>query len=436
MRSLAYWLTVAFVFTVPWEAAIHVAEIGQLASAMGLTAALVWVGSVVARGRLRQPDAFQKAFFLFLIWNGLTIYWSLDSGATMSGFLTYTQIFVMLLMFWDLFETAIAIEAALQAYVLGAFIAGGSIIVNFLTAAPAKFPEHQRFQGLGLETDGIALIVAIAAPAAWYLAASPPSRPRSSAVRLVNYSYIPLALFALVLTGTRGAALASIPTVVFMLWSLRRASGAKLIAALAALTIAVAMVIGFAPREPLDRIGSAWTELAGGGDLNGRTEIWAESLQVFLDRPIAGAGLGAHRAAVAARSVTKPIASRDNLPGLNAHQVAVTTGRRAHNILLSVLTETGIVGLVLFSGVILTVVARVRHLSGWQAWHWLTQLAVLAIGAMSLSLEDSKSLWLLLSLCVASGAAAEAPRTWPDTRRTAHGVFVNSEVLRQGRIRR
>jgi hypothetical protein len=33
-------------------------------------------------------------------------------------------------------------------------------------------------------------------------------------------------------------------------------------------------------------------------------------------------------------------------------------------------------------------------------------VSVLAIGAMSLSLEDSKSIWVLLSLCVATSAVA------------------------------
>ena len=35
------------------------------------------------------------------------------------------------------------------------------------------------------------------------------------------------------------------------------------------------------------------------------------------------------------------------------------------------------------------------------------QLAVLALGAMTLSLEDSKSLWIMISLAVASAAAVK-----------------------------
>ena len=396
MRTIAYWLAIAFVFTVPWENAIHVGEIGRVSKTLGLVTAGVWAVSVLARGRLRRPDAFQKAYFLFLIWNGLTIYWSIDAGTSMRGFLTYTEIFGMLLMVWDLFDSEVAIRTGLQAYVLGALISSGSIIVEFWTTPTERFAAHQRFQALGFETDGIALILAIAAPAAWYLAAGPRVHGRGpGAMRIVNYAYIPIALFALVLTGTRGATLASIPTAVFVLWSLRRATAAKRIMAWGALGAAVVMVVGFAPAGPLDRIGTAVTvtEVDSGGALSGRWGIWMESREVFLDRPIIGVGLDAHRA-------------------------AIPTGKEAHNTYVSVLVETGLVGFVLFARVLVSLFARVRRRSGWEAWYWFTQVAVVAIGAMSLSLEDSKSVWIVFSLALASAAAAQTRGGLVDARHT------------------
>jgi O-antigen ligase len=383
MRRLAYCLTIAFVFAVPWENAIHVANIGRISKMLGFAAFAVWSISVIARGRLRQPDAFQKAYFFFLIWNGLTLYWSLDPSATITGFRTYTELFGLLLMFWDLFDSKAAIRPALQAYVLGAYVASGSIVVNFLTAAPDVTPEHQRFQALGYQTDGIALVVAIAGPAAWYLAAVAGSQQRVSALRIANYAYLPFALFALTLTGTRGAALASLPTAAFVLWSLRRGM-ARPAVALTVIAAAVVLIVAFAPRTPLARIATAATvtDLSDGA-LSGRLGIWTESHEVFRSRPITGAGLDAHRA-------------------------AIPTGKEAHNTYVSVLAETGVIGLLLFVGVLLSVVARVRNNVA-DGRYWVVQLAVLAIGAMSLSLEDSKSVWIFLSLAVASGAAA-APR--------------------------
>lgn len=394
MRSAAYWLTVAFIFTIPWENAIQLGEFGRVSKGLGFLTAAVWVGSVLVRGWLRPLEAFQKAYFAFLVWGGLSIYWSIDSPETLRGFLTLTQIFIMLLIIWDLFDSEHAIRVGLQAYVLGALITTGGVLYAYLTVGEVRFAEHQRYQALSFETDGIALILAIGAPAAWYLATST-QLGRPSPLQLVNYAYVPLALFALILTGTRGATIASIPTALFVLWSLRRAGASARLLAFAAIGVAVAMIFWFAPREPLARIGTAVTvtDLSGGA-LSGRWHIWTQSTQAFLDRPIAGAGVDAHRAAVQSR-----------LDDLTAYKKAE---KEAHNTYLSVLVETGLVGLFLFATIIVIVITRMRQFSRWQAWYWSTQLAVLAIGAMSLSLEDSKSVWILVAFCVSSAALLES----------------------------
>jgi hypothetical protein len=411
MRSAAYWLTIAFIFTIPWENAVQLGEFGRVSKLLGLITAIVWAGSVVVRGWLRPLDAYQRAFFAFLIWGGLTIYWSIDSPETLRGFLTFTQIFVMLLIIWDLFDSEDAIRTGLQAYVLGAFITAGGVIYAFMTVGEVRFAEHQRYQALSFETDGIALILAIAAPAAWYLATSTPPLSRQSPLRIANFAYVPLALFALALTGTRGAAIASIPTALFILWTLRRAGASARLLAWGAIIAAVAGLFWFAPREPLARIGTAVTvtDLEEGA-LSGRWHIWTESAGAFVDRPIAGAGLNSHRAAVQSR-----------LDDLTAYKKAE---KEAHNAYLSVLVETGLVGLCLLATVIVIVLKRLRRFSGWQAWYWWTQLSVLAIGGMSLSTEDSKSVWIMVSLCVASAALLDS-RQGAHDRRQAPGLLLH-----------
>lgn len=395
MRALAYWLAIAFVFTVPWEAAIRISEIGRGSKVLGLAAGTVWLVSALARGRIRPLTLFHKAYFLFLIWNGLTFYWSIDTAVTKAGFITYTQIFLMLVMLWDLLDTRRAVETAVQAYVLGAFITSGSIISNYLTEPAPEFEAHLRINALGFQTDGVALIVAIAGPAAWYLAVGPASEHRSRWVRALNFAYMPVGLFALLATGTRGATLASIPTAILILWSFQRTSGLNRKVALVAVAVAVVAVIEFAPRGALARIGTVATATNLGEEssaLSGRWAIWAESRRLFFERPFTGVGLDTHRTAVS--------------PVIGQRTIYKTSEKEAHNTYFSVLAETGIVGFLLFATVLAGVVARIRRLSGWQAWYWSSQVAVLAIGAMSLSLEDSKSVWIFLSLAVAASAAA------------------------------
>jgi O-antigen ligase len=395
MRPIAYWLTMAFVFSVPWENAVHLGGLGRGSKFLGLALAFVWAGSVLLRRRLRDPDAFQKAYFLLVAWSGLTFYWSIDAGATTSGFLTYAQLLFMVYIIWDLCETETAIETALQAYVLGAYIASFSIVLEFLSAPDARFPEHERLRGLGTEVDGIALIVAIAVPAAWYLAASPTHQQGSPGRRLLNFAYVPVGLFAVAITGTRGATLALVPAAIFIFWSLRHARPSHRLAALGTLVAAILVLVVYAPRGPLARIQTAATATELGSEesaLSGRWGIWVESSRTFLDRPIFGAGLDAHRAAVSG--------------GLDEVRTFRIAEKEAHNTYISVLVETGIVGFVIFATMVVIVIKRIRRLSGWRAWYWSAQVSVLAIGAMSLSLEESKSIWIFLSLCVATSAVA------------------------------
>ena len=71
IRSVSIWLSLVFVFSVPWENAIQVGHIGRASKALGYLTVLVWGLGVLAHKRLRKPDSLQKAFLLFLIWNGL-----------------------------------------------------------------------------------------------------------------------------------------------------------------------------------------------------------------------------------------------------------------------------------------------------------------------------------------------------------------------------
>lgn len=408
IRGVSIWLSLLFVFSVPWENAIQIGHIGRASKALGYLTVIVWGLGVLANKRLRKPDSLHQAYLLFLIWNGLTLYWSLDPAATVDAFVTYLETFGLLLLFWDLYDREVLVKAALQAYVIGAFVAGGSIIVNYLTAPPARFPEHERISALGYKTDGIALVVAVAAPAAWYLAARPGARERPASARALNYAYIPVAVLAVAMTGTRGATIASIPTALFIIWSLRSATLGRRVAALTAAAIAGVALVQFAPAGQLDRIATASNlgEQTPQGALGGRVEIWRDSAQVFVEHPIAGVGTDAHRAAVA--------------PRLEQRSAYKKAEKEAHNTYVSVLTETGVVGFLLFGFIIVSVLRCLRQRSDWERWYWSVQMSVLALGAMTLSLEDSKSLWLMTALTVASAAAARTQEARvPDVPRGA-----------------
>ncbi len=392
MRTIAYVLVLALMFTIPWEQSFEYSSVGTISRIVGVAAAIVWLVSISGSGRMRRLTAFHGAALAFVIWNGLTVFWSKDPESSVTGLFTYVQLLVMLVILWDVIDTPQRVRAMLQAYVLGALVTTGTIIANFLNGDTTVY---ERYSSPGSEVDLAALILALGGPAAVYLATRPTLEQRSRLLRVVNYAYLPAATFAVVLTATRGAVVASVATAIFFLWSVVRGRPAQRVGAVGAITVAAFLVVSFAPATSLDRIVTASSELRGGGNLNGRIGIWHASIDAFLQRPLLGVGHDAHRA-------------------------AVPTGNVAHNTLLSILAETGLIGTVLFIGLLVHVIAALRKQSGWEARFWTAQLAVVALGAMSLSIEDSKAAWAFVALAVAAAApvvSTAAARTSASTGR-------------------
>src|SRR5512146_312070 len=65
MRRLAYLLSLALVFSVPWEAGIQFHALGTGAKLLGFVASAVWLVSLLGRGRVRAFDQFHHVYFLF-----------------------------------------------------------------------------------------------------------------------------------------------------------------------------------------------------------------------------------------------------------------------------------------------------------------------------------------------------------------------------------
>ena len=389
MRKQAYWLTIAFIFTVPWESAIEFAGGSRGSRYLGLIVAGIWAISVILRGRIRRLEAY----FLFLLWNCLTLLWSIDPNSTVTGFITYTQIFGMILILWDLIETEKQVETALQALVLGAYITCTALFVNWLTNPTSSFAQHNRIDALGFHVDGVALVIAVAIPAAWHLATGPNATRLSKPMLAVNFAYLPVAVFAMILTGTRGAAVASFPTFLYILWTLRRSSSRRRLVAATILGLAVFAVIFYAPPEMMQRIGGSVTDIIGGDSLSGRREIWADSLETFAANPLVGVGL-------------------------EAHVASSYYDKEAHNTLLSILVESGLIGFLAFGAVGMALLSRLLQFSGPTASYWWTQISVLFLGSMSLSIEESKPLWILCTLAVISAVAIRADLAKPPPERS------------------
>jgi len=371
-------LCLVFVFTTPWEGVIRIPGIGTIATAVGIAAAALWATTVSVSGRVRRPGPFVVAVAAFVAWNGASVLWSADPGRSLAHVYTWAQSFVLVLILWDLFRSRADVLAALQAYVLGAYVAVGGALVNLRSGDPF-YTHYQRFSPGDVNPDGFGFVVALGIPVACYLAGARVGRGR--ALRWINLGYVPAAFLGIALSGTRTAAVGAVVGLAFGLAALTRLRLSARVVALVVLATAVYLLLPVVqPLRSFERLGTTGSELTR-GDLNGRLEQWRQGLVAFAEHPVAGVGT-------------------------NMYRSVNTLGKVGHNSFLSVLVEVGLVGGILFGGILAIAVAHALARERWDRGFWLTVLGVWAIGASTLTWEYRKTTWVFLTLLVVDAVAA------------------------------
>jgi O-antigen ligase len=127
------------------------------------------------------------------------------------------------------------------------------------------------------------------------------------------------------------------------------------------------------------------------GDWNGRLGIWREGLQLFAEHPWLGVGGGAFRTA------------------------ALEAGKLAHNFVISLLAEVGLIGFALFGAVLSMAAYDAVGQPKWLRRLWLAMFVAWLIGAISHNWEYRKQTWLFLGM-VTAGATAAVRETQPRNR--------------------
>ena len=377
MRTIAFWLSLGLVFTIPWEAVVEYPALGSVTRLIGFAVAAFWVLTVAVTDRIRKPAPFQLAVSLFVVWNAISVMWSANADRTTEHLVTWAQLLILTFIVWDLYTTRAALMAGLQMYILGAYVALGNTLVNFFSG---RTFYYERFSAAGTNPDDLGSVLALGISVAWYLAASKRTQKWPQLLKWVNYAYIPAALMGIALSGTRTALIAAIPGVVFGLTSLSRLRLSVRVAIFLLLILAVVNLLPLIPQASLQRLGTTGNELTS-GDLNGRVHLWTQGLVSFVERPLLGIGS-------------------------NMYRSVNTEGKVAHNSFISVLVELGLIGLILFGIILAMVVIQAWHQPRWDRLFWLSILAAWAVAASTLTWEYRKPTWLFLSFVIASSALA------------------------------
>lgn len=373
------------------------ATIGAYPNRVLLFVGICWIGLLLGqrqgvRGTVAENHRFVVLTAIFIAWMLLSLAWAPAPSATGTSLkqLLYGGFSVLLLL-------GTIAEPKHARWLAGAFVTGAVLSVMWgaakgglsgsAGAASEVADSAGRLQGGAGDPNYLAAVLVPAIMLAGGLAVKPAPIERI----LLALATIIIAI-GLAATQSRGGLLAACmcALVALVIWRERRA----LIAALIALA-ALATASYFALKP------TAWTRILESNQGSGRLDIWTVAWRVVHANPFAGVGFGQFPQ-VSSHYVLQP-------GSLQYIGLIIEKNIVVHNLYLALWVEGGIIGLLLFLGVV-----YMSLTSGWRAVRRfdaqgnvemasLARAAILAlVGILTASffLSDlvNAQLWLLLAL--------------------------------------
>lgn len=371
---VAHIFTWLFVFAVPWQNVVLIPGLGTISKLLGIGAIGATVLHVLFSGRVRPLLSFHWVAIAYFMWIFMSAFWAIARQESVLGDInTDVQILVMIWVIWEAAPTVSRFTSLLQAYVLGAYVAAGSTIYNYLTGAAIK-SDTTRFSASGFDPNDLGMLLALAMPMAWYIA----SHASSPVQRWLNRLYFVVGTFAILLTSSRGALLAAVVALFVIPWTLTHVrTGLKIAIVVIALGAAV-LAVQLVPEKSFERLATTKSEIEE-GTLNSRLRIWKEGISLIPQRPLQGVGPAGWYPAV----------------GMRIGNVA------PHNTYLAIAVEEGLVGLFLYLLLFAVLLKRLLALPTFERRVGLGQLATLMIAILPLGWHQNKASWLVLALLAA-----------------------------------
>jgi len=360
--------------------------LGSVARLTGIPALFVWLLTALVNGSIRRPALLHWLFGAFVLWTGLTFFWTTSPDDTQHRFYRLTLAFGTSLLIWDVVRTRKEVDTLFQTVVLSCYAIAVSIAYN---AHVGNASLEDRFSAFGLYPNDIPKMVGMAMPMAWYLALE--STNKNVFLKVVNYMYPIVGVFTIILTGSRGGLVACIPAFLFVILTFHKTAphvkAAAAIATFGALLIAARLDFS----KQLDRFATIGSSLSNSGDkLNGRFDIWSVAWDLASKHPWAGIGAGAFP---------------HEMVRYGGPRLAAGLGLVAHNTYLSVLTETGIIGLLLFLAIIFNGLRDVLKHRGLLRFALGASLITWAAGVFVSAWEETAQTWLMFTILAVSAGA-------------------------------
>lgn len=379
MGRYAFSIIWLMVFTIPWSNMILIPGLGTISYVLGPPVLAVGILATLYHQKIRF-HLMHGVMLTFGLWLFITYFWSIDPYTSQLAIISYTQNIILA---WLIFQWATRIRqvnALLAAYVLGAYIAVGAVIFGFVSGEQ----NAVRYTATGFNANNIACIMALGIPMAWYLTLN-----KTKAILVWIYRIYPaFALFAILLTASRGGFIVAVVGLFFIFFSYRGLPFLnKFILLSIAATTALLLTL-YVPVESFNRIDTIGSEVAS-GSLNSRVDIWVAGLHAIGEHPMGvigvlwGIGVGCFPHAIA----------------------PILFYASAHNVFLSMLVEVGVIGFLLFTAILFVALLSTQRMPRLERLLWLVLLSQWGIAAMTSNMQWRKETWLLFALLAAHAAA-------------------------------
>jgi O-antigen ligase len=342
-----------------------------------------------------------------VVWVALSISWAADGSTAASNALRYAQNATLFVIVF----AAVRNERDAKV-ILGAFALGAALSAAYGFVGGANLTQPGRLVGATGEANELATYLV----AGLVLSIGLVVTSRKVPPLMLGASFCAAAcVLGLALTLSRAGLVALLGALIASTVVVRRHRGVITLAAVLAAAGFAVYFLALAPPQARQRI---FSDPSG---TSGRTALWTVARRMIDAHPLDGVGIG-----------NFPLRSVDFLvrPGvLHNDSYVVVEPLEAHNIYLQLLAETGIVGFLLFAGVVVTALR-----CGWQATRarapgrdhdlmvlaevtLVATVAVLVANFFAPGLFD-KQMWLLFALGPALWSLARERDAWPSDART------------------
>ncbi len=327
----------------------------------------------LVHGTHRNYNFFHFFSVLYIAWQVISLMWTPDFDWGKGMAITSVQLLLLALLLTLVLDTKKKIIYAYQAYVFGNLVGSGIIVSNYLQGIQS--PYYNRYGIQNIETDTLSIFLALSIPMAAYLI----TKHKSKALKLVNIMAIPVVFYAIFLTGTRTGSIVAIIGLIYWIFTARKSSVSIKATFAVVMVASIIVVLSFAPKASVDRIFSAGKSISS-GTLNYRTVIWGGSLNQWKESPMLGTGIGGLGFAL----------SKEHIEYRDAHNTFI------HNI-----AEFGIIGLLLYIGMILTILLYILRTPIDEKSFLLSLFMVVIVSQLTTHTHTEKIIWIVFSLLVA-----------------------------------